>query len=44
MARKTDEDSQPVIDLAELKAFFKAFSDAPKDEIAYANRFIADYS
>jgi uncharacterized phage-associated protein len=42
--RKTEEDTQPVIDLAELKAFFKAFDDAPDDQIAYANRFIANYS
>lgn len=43
MARKTEEDSQPVIDLDELKAFFKAFDDAPEDQIAYANRFISNY-
>ncbi len=40
MARKTDEDPEPVIDLAELKAFFKALDDAPQDQVAYANRFM----
>jgi uncharacterized phage-associated protein len=41
--RKTEEDSEPVIDLAEMKAFFKAFSDAPEDRIEYANRFLSNY-
>jgi uncharacterized phage-associated protein len=40
LARKTDEDPEPVIDLAELKAFFKALDDAPEDQVAYANRFM----
>lgn len=44
LARKTDEDPEPVIDLAELKAFFKAFDDAPEDQVAYANRFMARYA
>lgn len=44
ITRKTVEDTEPVIDLAELKAFFKAFSDAPVDRIAYANRFIHKYA
>lgn len=44
LARKTDEDTEPVIDLAELKAFFKALNDAPDDRIAYANRFMQQYT
>lgn len=44
LARRTDEDPEPVIDLAELKAFFKALDDAPEDRVAYANRFMAKYT
>lgn len=44
LARKTEEDPEPVIDLAELKAFFKAFDDAPEDRVAYANRFMDRYT
>lgn len=44
MVRKTDEDTEPVIDLTELKAFFKALNDAPDDRIAYANRFMDRYT
>jgi uncharacterized phage-associated protein len=40
LARKSDDDPEPVIDLAELKAFFKALDDAPEDQVAYANRFM----
>lgn len=44
LARKTDEDPEPVIDLAEMKAFFKALNDAPDDRVAYANRFMEKYT
>lgn len=44
LARKTDEDREPVIDLADMKAFFKALDDAPEDRIAYANRFMDKYT
>lgn len=44
LARKTDEDAEPVIDLADMKAFFKALDDAPEDQVAYANRFMAQYA
>jgi len=44
LARATEEDPDPVIDLAEMKAFFKALDDAPEDEVAYANRFMARYA
>jgi uncharacterized phage-associated protein len=44
MSRKTDEDREPVIELAEMKAFFKAFDDAPDDQTAYANRFMGRYA
>jgi uncharacterized phage-associated protein len=30
LSRKTEEDPEPVIDLAEMKAFFKALDDAPQ--------------
>lgn len=43
LARKTDQDTEPVIDLAEMKAFFKALDDAPDDRVAYANRFMDQY-
>ncbi len=41
--RKTEENDQPVIELDEIKAFFKALIDAPEDPIAYANRFMERY-
>ena len=44
MARKTDEDREPVIDLVDMKAFFKALDDAPQDATAYANRFMDRYT
>lgn len=44
MARATAEDPSPVIDLAELEAFFRALNDAPEDTTAYANRFMARYT
>ncbi|WP_354214652.1 type II toxin-antitoxin system antitoxin SocA domain-containing protein [Arthrobacter sp. UYCo732] len=44
LARKTSEDTEPVIDLAEMKSFFKALDDAPEDQTAYANRFMAQYT
>jgi uncharacterized phage-associated protein len=44
MTRATKEDPKPVIDLGELKAFFKALNDAPQDVTAYANRFMANYA
>jgi uncharacterized phage-associated protein len=44
MKRATGEDSRPVIDLGELKAFFKALDDAPEDRTAYANRFMDKYA
>jgi uncharacterized phage-associated protein len=44
MGRKTAEDPEPVINLAEMKAFFKALDDAPVDETAYANRFMDRYT
>ncbi|ACL42295.1 hypothetical protein Achl_4344 (plasmid) [Pseudarthrobacter chlorophenolicus A6] len=44
MARKTAEDPEPVLDLADMKAFFKALDDAPDDQTAYANRFMARYT
>lgn len=44
MQRATEADSWPVIDLAELKAFFKALNDAPEDKTAYANRFMDRYT
>jgi uncharacterized phage-associated protein len=44
MQRATGEDSEPVIDLAELKAFFKALDDSPEDRTAYANRFMDRYT
>lgn len=44
MARKTEEDPEPLVDLTEMKAFFKALDDAPDDEVAYANRFMGRYS
>jgi hypothetical protein len=40
MAHKTDEGTEPVIDLTVMKAFFKALDDAPDDRVAYANRFM----
>lgn len=43
MARKTEKDPEPVIDLNDMKAFFKALNDAPEDRTAYANRFISQY-
>jgi hypothetical protein len=39
-ARATDEEPHQVIDLSELKSFFKALADAPADQIEYANRFM----
>jgi uncharacterized phage-associated protein len=44
MARQTDQDTEPVVDLAEMKAFFKALDDAPDDQVAYANRFMEKYT
>ncbi|WP_422759141.1 Panacea domain-containing protein [Paenarthrobacter sp. C1] len=44
VARATDEEPWPVIDLAELMAFFKALDDAPEDRTAYANRFMDQYA
>lgn len=44
MARATEEDPSPVIDLAELQAFFRALSDAPGDPTDYANRFMGRYT
>lgn len=44
LARKTDEDTEPVIDLAEMTAFFKALDDALENQTAYANRFMAHYT
>lgn len=44
MQRATEADSRPVIDPGELKAFFKALDDAPKDATAYANRFMGQYT
>ena len=44
LVRKTGEDPEPVIDLAEMKAFFKALDDAPEDQVAYANRFMDRYT
>jgi uncharacterized phage-associated protein len=44
MQRATEEDPSPVIDLGELKAFFKALDDAPEDRTAYANRFMDRYA
>lgn len=44
MERATDEDPSPVIDLSELRAFFRALADAPKDVTAYANRFMDRYT
>ncbi|GAA4033421.1 hypothetical protein GCM10023063_16320 [Arthrobacter methylotrophus] len=44
MQRATEEDPNPVIDLGEMKAFFKALDDAPADRTAYANRFINQYT
>lgn len=41
--RITEELPYPVIELADMKAFFKAFNDAPSDRVEYANRFIAHY-
>lgn len=42
--RKNQEDPEPVIDLDDMKAFFKALIDAPEDRIAYANRFMSQYT
>jgi uncharacterized phage-associated protein len=44
MKRATGEDPKPVIDLDELKAFFKALNDAPEDRTAFANRFMDRYT
>lgn len=44
MQRITEEDSRPVIDLGEMKAFFMALDDAPEDRTSYANRFMAKYA
>lgn len=44
LRRATEEDPEPVIDLAEMKAFFKALDNAPDDRVAYANRFMANYT
>jgi uncharacterized phage-associated protein len=44
MQRATDEEPRPVIDPAELKAFFKALDDSPEDRTAYANRFMDRYA
>jgi uncharacterized phage-associated protein len=44
LARKTDEDTEPVIDLDEMRAFFRALDDAPDDRVAYANRFMGRYT
>jgi uncharacterized phage-associated protein len=44
MSRQSDEDREPVIDLTEMKAFFKALNDAPEDPTAYANRFMDKYT
>jgi len=44
VARATEEDPEPVIDLAEIKAFFMALDDAPDDGVAYANRFMDRYT
>lgn len=44
LQRATEEDPEPVIDLAEMKAFFKALNDAPDDRVAYANRFMERYT
>ena len=43
-ARSTEENPTPAIQVADMKAFFKAFNDAPEDRVAYANRFMADYA
>lgn len=44
MQRATDDEPRPVINLAELKAFFKALDDSPEDRAAYANRFMDRYT
>ncbi|HEX9225852.1 MAG TPA: type II toxin-antitoxin system antitoxin SocA domain-containing protein [Arthrobacter sp.] len=44
MGRKTAEDSEPVVDPADMKAFFKALDDAPAGQTAYANRFMDKYA
>lgn len=44
VGRATADDTQPVIALADMKAFFKALDDAPKDQTAYANRFMSRYA
>lgn len=44
MARKTVEDPEPVIDRAEMRAFFKALDDAPEDQTAYANRYMGRHT
>lgn len=43
ITRRTEGDTEPVIDLDDMKAFFKALDDAPEDRITYANRFIGQY-
>lgn len=44
MGRATGEDPEPVVDLDELKAFFRALDDAPEDRTAYANRFMTKFT
>lgn len=44
MTRKTEEDPEPLINLADMKAFFKALDDAPDNRTAYANRFMGEYA
>lgn len=39
-----EEDLLEQFDLTEMKAFFKALDDAPEDQIACANRFMAQYA
>lgn len=43
-SRRTGADPEPVIDLTEMKSFFKALGDAPEDGVAYANRFMDRYT
>lgn len=43
-AARSETEKHPVIDLADMKAFFKALDDAPATEVEYANRFIANYA
>jgi hypothetical protein len=43
-ARASEDEPHKAIDLSELASFFKALADAPEDQVAYANRFIANYT